>query len=105
MFTSMNEKPYKNEKRRQHRSDRSRGYRNSNKQGHKQTHKKETKKDKEKFIVGIIPARMGSSRFPGKPLAKLGDKAMIYHVYHRAKLCPALEKVYIATPDQKICSY
>ena len=49
----------------------------------------------------IIPARYASSRLPGKPLAKIGDKTMIEHVYNRAKLSHA-ERVIVATDDQKI---
>jgi len=56
-------------------------------------------------IVGIIPARMGSSRFPGKPLAKISGKAMIYHVYFRSKMSKSLKDVYIATCDKEIESY
>ena len=50
-------------------------------------------------IVGIIPARMGSSRFPGKPLAKILDIPMIGHVYKRAKKSNLLKEVYLATYD------
>lgn len=56
-------------------------------------------------IIGIIPARMGSSRFPGKPLADIFGKAMIYHVYHRSKMSNAVDDVYIATPDKVIKDY
>ncbi len=56
-------------------------------------------------IVGIIPARMASSRFPGKPLAKISGKPMIYHVYWRSKLSNILKKVYIATCDKEIEDY
>jgi len=53
-------------------------------------------------VVGIIPARMGSSRFPGKPLALIRGKTMIEHVYKRSALCPALDAVVVATPDKEI---
>ena len=43
-------------------------------------------------ILAIIPARMGSSRFPGKPMAKILGKPMIGHVYERAKLYKKWEK-------------
>lgn len=56
-------------------------------------------------IIGIIPARMGSTRFPGKPLAKILGKAMIYHVYWRSKMAKALKEVYIATCDKEIEDY
>lgn len=52
------------------------------------------------FIV-VIPARYGSSRLPGKPLALIGDKPMIQHVYERATLANP-EKVVVATDDQRI---
>ena len=53
-------------------------------------------------IVAVIPARMGSSRYPGKPLAKLHGLPMIEHVYRRAKLCAELDEVHIATCDAEI---
>jgi len=56
-------------------------------------------------IIGIIPARMDSSRFPGKPLAKIGDIPMIGHVYFRSKMSRTLTEVYIATCDQEIMDY
>ena len=56
-------------------------------------------------IVGIIPARMASTRFPGKPLARICGKAMIYHVYWRSKMTHALNEVYIATCDKEIEDY
>jgi 3-deoxy-manno-octulosonate cytidylyltransferase (CMP-KDO synthetase) len=56
-------------------------------------------------IVAIIPARMGSSRFPGKPMAKIGGKPMIGHVYDRVKLCPDLTKTVVATCDKEIMAY
>jgi len=53
-------------------------------------------------IVGIIPCRFSSTRFPGKPLAKIGDKPMMWHVYQRAIEANILDKVYIATDDVRI---
>ena len=53
-------------------------------------------------IVGIIPARMASSRFAGKPLALIHGKPMIEHVYHRSKMCNQLEEVFVATCDKEI---
>lgn len=53
-------------------------------------------------IVAVIPARMGSTRFPGKPLAPLLGRPMIEHVVRRAKRCGALAAVYVATCDEKI---
>ncbi len=52
--------------------------------------------------VGVIPARMGSSRFPGKPLVPILGLPMVMHVYFRALMCDSLSEVYIATPDEDI---
>jgi 3-deoxy-manno-octulosonate cytidylyltransferase (CMP-KDO synthetase) len=51
-------------------------------------------------FTGIIPARYSSSRFPGKPLALIGNKPMIQRVYEQA--CKALSNVYVATDDTRI---
>ncbi|MEA3496598.1 MAG: 3-deoxy-manno-octulosonate cytidylyltransferase [Bacteroidota bacterium] len=51
--------------------------------------------------IGIIPARYDSTRFPGKPLAMIGNKSMIQRVYERAMLS-SLDKVIIATDNKKI---
>ena len=51
---------------------------------------------------GIIPTRYASSRFEGKPLAKILGKPMIWHVYTRACQCSHLEQVVLATDDQRI---
>ena len=53
-------------------------------------------------IVCVIPARLASFRFPGKPLAPLCGRPMIEHVYRRALLCQALDEVYVATCDEEI---
>jgi 3-deoxy-manno-octulosonate cytidylyltransferase (CMP-KDO synthetase) len=50
----------------------------------------------------IIPARYGSHRFPGKPLADILGKPMFYHVYKRASSCRSFNKVCLATDDQRI---
>jgi len=50
----------------------------------------------------IIPTRMGSSRFPGKPLAKILDLPMIEHVRRRASFCDLVDEVYVATCDEEI---
>jgi 3-deoxy-manno-octulosonate cytidylyltransferase (CMP-KDO synthetase) len=52
--------------------------------------------------IAIIPARMGSSRFPGKPLAPLLGRPMIEHVFRRTATCDLLDDVYIATCDEEI---
>ena len=51
-------------------------------------------------FIGIIPARYASTRFPGKPLAMLGDKPVIQHVYEQAR--KALDEVVVATDDRRI---
>ena len=56
-------------------------------------------------ILALIPARMGSSRFPGKPMAKLLGKPMIGHVYERVSKSPILAKTVVATCDQEILEY
>jgi 3-deoxy-manno-octulosonate cytidylyltransferase (CMP-KDO synthetase) len=53
-------------------------------------------------IIGIIPARYNSTRFPGKPLADICGKPMIWHVYQRALKAKLLDEVYIATDDKRI---
>jgi 3-deoxy-manno-octulosonate cytidylyltransferase (CMP-KDO synthetase) len=53
---------------------------------------------------GIIPARYASSRFPGKPLVPILGKPMFWHVYQRARQCPALSRVVLATDDPRIAA-
>ena len=53
-------------------------------------------------VVAVIPARMGSSRFRGKPLAPLLGRPMIEHVVRRAAMCELLDAVYVATCDEEI---
>lgn len=55
-----------------------------------------------KKIVAIIPARMGASRFPGKPLAKILGLPMVEHVRRRVCLSKTIDEVYVATCDQEI---
>ncbi|GAI10851.1 unnamed protein product [marine sediment metagenome] len=56
-------------------------------------------------IIGIIPARMASSRFPGKPLAKILGIPMVGHVYFRSRMSQTLDEVYVATCDKEISDY
>jgi len=56
-------------------------------------------------IIGIIPARMASSRFPNKPMAKIQGMPMVGHVYHRSKMCTMMQEVYVATCDELIKEY
>ncbi len=53
-------------------------------------------------VMVVIPARYESSRFPGKPLAMLGRKPMIQHVYEQAAACRVVTKVLVATDDERI---
>jgi 3-deoxy-manno-octulosonate cytidylyltransferase (CMP-KDO synthetase) len=53
-------------------------------------------------ILGIIPARYASSRFPGKPLVDIAGKSMIQRVYEQAKKCVHLTEVIVATDDPRI---
>lgn len=53
-------------------------------------------------IIGIIPARYASTRFPGKPLADLGGQSMIERVYKQAKKSKTLSKVVVATEHKLI---
>ena len=56
-------------------------------------------------VLALIPARMGSSRFPGKPMAKILGKPMIGHVYYNVSQCELLTKTVVATCDQEIKEY
>ena len=56
-------------------------------------------------ILALIPARMGSSRFPGKPMASILGKPMIGHVYERVARSPVLDLTAVATCDQEIYDY
>ena len=53
-------------------------------------------------VLGIIPARYASSRFPGKPLIDLKGKTMIQRVYEGAKISTRITEVIVATDDQRI---
>jgi 3-deoxy-manno-octulosonate cytidylyltransferase (CMP-KDO synthetase) len=56
-------------------------------------------------IIALIPARMGSTRFPGKPMAKIFDKPMIGHVFDRVSKCELLAMTAVATCDLEIFQY
>ncbi|MEW6679515.1 MAG: 3-deoxy-manno-octulosonate cytidylyltransferase [bacterium] len=53
-------------------------------------------------VIGVIPARMGSSRYPGKPLVKILGMPMIEHVYKRSELSEILDDLFVTTPDLEI---
>lgn len=55
-----------------------------------------------KKFIAMIPARMGATRFPGKPLVDICGKPMIEHVWQRIKLCNNIDSLYIVTCDLEI---
>lgn len=52
--------------------------------------------------IAVIPCRFLSTRFEGKPLALIGDKPMMWHVYQQASKAASIDEVYIATDDTRI---
>ncbi|WP_028522996.1 3-deoxy-manno-octulosonate cytidylyltransferase [Runella limosa] len=57
------------------------------------------------MIIGIIPSRYASTRFPGKPLADILGKTMIQRVYEQASQAKCLSKVIVATEDKRIVDH
>jgi 3-deoxy-manno-octulosonate cytidylyltransferase (CMP-KDO synthetase) len=55
--------------------------------------------------IGIIPARLAASRFPGKPLASMLGMPMLGHCYHRTRLAEGIKQTYVATCDEEIARY
>ena len=53
-------------------------------------------------LLGVIPARFASTRFPGKPLVLIGQKPMIQHVWERCVLSQHVDEWVVATDDQRI---
>lgn len=56
-------------------------------------------------IIGVIPARMGSSRFPNKPLALIHGMPMVEHCFHRTRMALGDDAVYVATCDKVIADH
>jgi 3-deoxy-manno-octulosonate cytidylyltransferase (CMP-KDO synthetase) len=56
------------------------------------------------LIIGVIPARFASVRFPGKPLSPLAGKPMVLHVWEAARAARRLGRVVVATDDERIAS-
>jgi 3-deoxy-manno-octulosonate cytidylyltransferase (CMP-KDO synthetase) len=56
-------------------------------------------------VLGVIPARYASSRFPGKPLAIIEGKSMIQRVYEQAQKCISLNRILVATDDNRIMDH
>ena len=56
-------------------------------------------------IVGVVPARMASSRFPGKPLFPICGRPMVEHVFERAKMFPRWSALALATCDAEIAEF
>lgn len=55
--------------------------------------------------IGIVPARLGATRYPNKPMALLHGMPMVGHCYHRTRLAPGLSAAYVATCDEEIAGY
>jgi 3-deoxy-manno-octulosonate cytidylyltransferase (CMP-KDO synthetase) len=53
-------------------------------------------------VAAVIPARMGSTRYPGKPLCDIHGLSMIEHVYRRTAMSESVDETYVATPDDEI---
>ncbi len=53
-------------------------------------------------IIGVIPARYGSTRFPGKPLVEIKGKSLIQRTYENAAKCASFDSIIIATDDKRI---
>lgn len=56
-------------------------------------------------IIGVVPARMAASRFPGKPLYPICGKPMVEHVYERAKMFTRWDVLCLATCDEEIRAF
>lgn len=56
-------------------------------------------------VIGVIPARHGSVRFPGKPLVKIEGKTLIQRTFENCKQCESLDEVIVATDDERIADH
>ena len=56
-------------------------------------------------VIGIIPARLNASRFPGKPMANIHGMPMVEHCYHRTRLTPGISSTFVATCDYDIANH
>jgi len=54
------------------------------------------------YIIGMIPARWASTRFPGKPLHNIAGKPLLQHVWERCQNCSKLDSIIVATDDERI---
>ena len=57
---------------------------------------------KKQHVIGVIPARYGSSRFPGKVLAEIAGKPMIQWVYEQANQSKMLDQLFVAVDDTRV---
>lgn len=58
--------------------------------------------DTTKHVIGMIPARWASTRFPGKPLHIIAGKPLVQHVWERCQKCSKLDSIIVATDDERI---
>ncbi len=58
--------------------------------------------DSSNYVLGIIPARWASTRFPGKPLHLIAGKPLVQHVWERCQECSKLDSIIVATDDDRI---
>ncbi|MBN2773447.1 MAG: 3-deoxy-manno-octulosonate cytidylyltransferase, partial [Prolixibacteraceae bacterium] len=56
-------------------------------------------------VLGVIPSRYQSTRFPGKPLADIMGKSMIYRVYEQASKSVLINELVVATDDKRIADH
>ena len=58
--------------------------------------------DTSTLVIGMIPARWASTRFPGKPLHLIAGKSLVQHVWERCQQCSSLDRIIVATDDDRI---